>query len=398
MARIIASRLSRGPQVTPCNRTCRITARGSVIEALAPERTPISAIVPPGRTRRSEASSVSAPPTSTTRSTGPPASSRALRPVGFPAIVDDCVGAELGEPLRLGLARRRRHDPRAEPLGELQREQRDAAGPLRDDDRSRPDRALLDYRRPCGQRRAWQCGGGLGRDGRRQQRERLLRDRHCVAQDAVAGPAERAREFRVIGLARDPAGKDGNHDPVAGPHPRASRPDRLDGPRTVRAGDDRQGLAWAVDALDEQEIAPVQADPFDAHPRFPGTRLPARAPRCAGCRCRSRRSAPKPGQSCRSLPCALRPPPPADATTTAAFSEPLSLISAVRPDDAQPRYEHEHSPAQRGGVPLIGQRTQEPHRCRVIAALNCSRTVLKRPCHRNAEQARAREGRQQREL
>ncbi len=74
MARIIASRLSRGPQVTPCNRTCRITARGSVIEALAPERTPISAIVPPGRMRRSEASSVSAPPTSTTRSTGPPAS------------------------------------------------------------------------------------------------------------------------------------------------------------------------------------------------------------------------------------------------------------------------------------------------------------------------------------
>jgi len=84
---------------------------------------------------------------------------------------------------------------------------------------------------------------------------------------------------------------------------------------------------------------------------------------------------------------------------TAAFSEPLSLISAVRPDDAQPRYEQQHSPAQvvadsvhpaevglRGGVPLIGQRTQEPHCCRVIAALNCSRTVLKRPCHRNAEQ------------
>ena len=48
--------------------------------------------------------------------------------------------------------RRRRHNPRAEPLGELQREQRDAAGPLRDDDRARPDRALLDHRRPCGQR------------------------------------------------------------------------------------------------------------------------------------------------------------------------------------------------------------------------------------------------------
>ena len=76
-ARIIASRLSRGPQVTPCSRTWRITASGSVTEALAPESTPTSAIVPPGRTRRSDASSVSAPPTSTTRSTGPPASSRA---------------------------------------------------------------------------------------------------------------------------------------------------------------------------------------------------------------------------------------------------------------------------------------------------------------------------------
>ena len=155
---------------------------------------------------------------------------------------------------------------------------------------------------------------------------------------------KRAREFRAIGFARDPAGKEGNHDPVAGPHPRASRPDRLDGPGTVRAGDDRQGLAWVVDALDEQEIAPVQADPFDAHPCFPGARLPGRArldAQVVDAEAAAQR--PSPVSHADPSPCALRLPPPADATKTAAFSEPLSLISAGRPDDAQPRYGREHS-------------------------------------------------------
>ena len=36
--------------------------------------------------------------------------------------------------------------------------------------------------------------------------------------------------------------------------------------------------------------------------------------------------------------------------------------------------------------PPFGQRTDERHRCRVVAALICSPGVLKRPCHRSAEQ------------
>ena len=249
MARIIASRLSRGPQVTPCSRTCRITASGNVIEALAPERTPISAIVPPGRTRRSEASSVSAPPVPCVRTTEPgltaPCSTTAVH----------AVSAAQGNVAAVSV----------------------------------------------------ETDGGRGASAE-------LGDRYRVAQNAVAWPAERAREFRHIGLTRDPAGKEGNHDPVAGPHPRASRPDRFDCSGTVRAGDDRQVLAGVVDAVDQEEIAPVQADSFDGAPALPRRPAPgARAPRRAGCRCRSRRSAPKPGQSCLSLHCALRLPPPADA-------------------------------------------------------------------------------------
>jgi len=38
-------------------------------------------------------------------------------------------------------------------------------------------------------------------------------------------------------------------------------------------------------------------------------------------------------------------------------------------------------------VRALGQRTQEPHRLGVVAALICSLAVLKRPCHRYAEQS-----------
>src|SRR5208337_3455513 len=126
---------------------------------------------------------------------------------------------------------------------------------------------------------------------------------------------------------------------------RRSRPGRRAAPARIPARPPRRsrhrpsrgrpaGSAWVVDALDEQEIAPVQADPFDAHPRFPGARLPGRArldAQVVDAEAAAQR--PSPVSHADPSPCALRLPPPADATETAAFSEPLSLISAGRPDD-----------------------------------------------------------------
>ena len=111
------------------------------------------------------------------------------------------------------------------------------------------------------------------------------------------------------------------------------RPDLVRGPGTVRAGDDRQGLAW-VETPSTSRRSRRFADPFDAHPRFPGARLPGRArldAQVVDAEAAAQR--PSPVSHADPSPCALRLPPPADATETAAFSEPLSLISAGCPDD-----------------------------------------------------------------
>ncbi len=61
MACAIASNLSRLPTAIPCRRTCRVTMGPSLSARSLPESTPISEIVPPLRTARSDWPSVCSP-------------------------------------------------------------------------------------------------------------------------------------------------------------------------------------------------------------------------------------------------------------------------------------------------------------------------------------------------
>ena len=68
IARTIASKPSRWPTVTPCRRTWRVMIDPSDAAIAPPERMPIIATVPPGRTQRSDCGSVFSPPSSRIRS------------------------------------------------------------------------------------------------------------------------------------------------------------------------------------------------------------------------------------------------------------------------------------------------------------------------------------------
>jgi hypothetical protein len=78
-------------------------------------------------------------------------------PVGRGAVVDDRIGAQRLQPLRLLLARRGGEDAGAKQLGELEGEQRDAARAEREDRLTRRQRRAAAERVPRG--RCWRPGG-----------------------------------------------------------------------------------------------------------------------------------------------------------------------------------------------------------------------------------------------
>ena len=165
IARNMSWKFSRCPQVTPCNRTCRMTASGRFIEALAAREDADQRYrsARPDQPQRG-VQCFRAADLDDQIDSAAGQFPHLTRPIGFAAVIDDRVGAEFGEFGGLGLARGGRDDARAQHLGELQREQRDAAGPLRDDDRSGRNAALSDHRRPCRQRGARQSRCELGRN------------------------------------------------------------------------------------------------------------------------------------------------------------------------------------------------------------------------------------------
>jgi hypothetical protein len=97
----------------------------------------------------------------------------ALVPRGRRPVVDDLVGAERPQPLCLLVAAGRRDHARAERLGELQREQRDAARPQRQDGLARPQAAPARERVPCSDRGARQRRGLLEREMIGDQHDRV---------------------------------------------------------------------------------------------------------------------------------------------------------------------------------------------------------------------------------
>ena len=217
--------------------------------------------VPPGRTARSDCASVPAPPSSTTWSTpSPPASSRARRPQsGSAAVVDrrrraasSCAPAEL-----LVAARGDDHAGPEQP-GELQCEERDAAGT---EHQHRVARARPALRRPGRSRRSPRRRAGRPLRHRSGSRARARRPRPTASSPAAAchRVGRRASRAAARGSVRRRSTLEQRSGRPGRRRRRASTPapTATTVPTPSGARHERQSLPRIVAAADHQPVAVV---------------------------------------------------------------------------------------------------------------------------------------------
>ena len=178
-----------------------------------------------------------------------------LRPFGRRLVVDQMIGPERLGTLQLFVRRGGRDHRAARRLGELQREDRDAAGalhhhgiagleaafhepPPRRETRARQRRDLL-----------------IGEEGR-DLGHALLRQQHVLREAPVVRSAERGEQILHLRPAADPLLEEGGRDAVADLHAGDVGANFLDDAAAVRKRDMRQLVAPAVQHA--SEIAIVQ--------------------------------------------------------------------------------------------------------------------------------------------
>jgi hypothetical protein len=203
-------------------------------------------IFPPERMALSDFAKVPGPPTSTIWSTPRP-------PVMSVAALSQGLGAR-----QFFVAGRRRDDLRAHHAGDLQREDRHAAGALHEDGLPGHQLAVLDEGVPGGQ-------GGAGQ-GRRflkahvggNRHDALLLEHDDLGEHAVDAAAERAGLGVGAWLAADPVLEEAARDAIADLDAGDVRADRDDLARAVRQGNHVGLRRRAVAAERDGEIAEIQ--------------------------------------------------------------------------------------------------------------------------------------------
>ena len=153
-------------------------------------------------------------------------------PVGRRLVVDPVRGPQLLDPFELVVVARGGDDPGSGEPGELDGEDRDAAGPLGQHGVAGLDPPADDQRVPGRERRAGQGGGLLEAEMLGDADQAVLGKHDFLGEHAVDLAAQGGAGLGLVELAADPGGHEVGRDPIAGlepGRPRAGR-DHLAGP------------------------------------------------------------------------------------------------------------------------------------------------------------------------
>ena len=164
-------------------------------------------------------------------------------------------------------------DPRASRLGELQREQRHAAGAEREHGVAGLDLALHDDGVPGRDAGAWQRGRLFEGQVLRNRQQAVLVERNQFRRHAVTRPTERRAACSRCRLAGQPLLRKDRGDTVAGLEAAHAGADRHHFTSAIRQRDQWQLLARVVLALHGHEITEVQRHGANAHQYLTGAGL-----------------------------------------------------------------------------------------------------------------------------
>ena len=187
-------------------------------------------------------------------------------PVGVRPIVDAAVCPEAARTLELLIARRSDQHARTGEAGELQREDRYAAGPDQQYGLARRDAAQFDQRPPRGHGRTRQRGRGFERQMSGYGDRGLLVEDGVFGEDAVGRRRAERDEWPLRRSTVDPVAEECAGDPLADAKAAYGGPCRNDLSRAVgQRNDIAADRAAHVMAASDHEVAVVQGSGPDAH-------------------------------------------------------------------------------------------------------------------------------------